>query len=187
MRKRIWKKEGSPAWRKALEKSASRMARSLMRMADADEERIKFALARYMKNKPKERRGEIREMIIKAHSRRWEMYKDFEGEIKHLEGQWQAMCEGSIKRFIDKGAEAMAARTKVPPAEVKKLMNGFETMNNSMQLALKKLAIMRKMAPKGKDPWFKETEKTVRERIASSADLVSLLKQELRNRGEEVD
>lgn len=183
---RIWPKRNPKAYEKALKKSASRMARSLMRMAEepmdaSQEARLKACLARFVKNKPPDRGAEIYEMVEKAYERRRAMLADYAQELIHLERQWQGMLEGKTGRIIKNGMYGPG----VGITEIKRLKNSLATMENSMRAFLKKLRIARKMNPKQKKQEYDKTEKIIEERITYARQFAAVLDTVLRKSGQE--
>ena len=82
MGKRIHKGPGSVAWKKAIRKSASRMARDLMRTPDGQELKRTKARLGYLKNKGEGEKQTLERLTAEAKERRMTRLDDIRGVLE---------------------------------------------------------------------------------------------------------
>lgn len=141
---RIHKRPGTKAWEKALRRSASRMARDLLR---APEGKRRALMGKYLRNKTSLQRRAIakEKMMGKARERREKEIEKLKVEYLHLIDQFYDTHKGLtglLGRAIEKDRYDKKARER--------MRSSLELVLDDMRKMIKKGKELEKMLPKGK-------------------------------------
>lgn len=174
MGKRIWgKKPGTVAWKKAMQKSASRMARDLLKAPEGKAGKI---CGSYVANKSVlERHMIIRgQMVGKALARRKKMLLAAEQEYNHLREQ----CFG-LKRDAERISRAYGmAGNRLQM--LKRCRNSAEAILNSAKGMAEKLSFFEKNLPKKDAGKFRERRQMMEKGIANLIEKIANVEERIK-------